>query len=68
MSDQLFDGCRIQMLTVVDAFTRVSPAVDIRRSYRDADVVDAPERVTKRYGMPKEIRIDNGPKLIKQRS
>ena len=64
MSDQLFDGRRIRILTVVDAFTRVSPAVDVRRNYRGADVVDTLERVTEQYGIPKEIRVDNGPEFI----
>jgi len=56
MSDQLFDGRRIRVLTVVDAFTKISPVVDVRRSYKGADVVDTLERVTKLYGTPKEIR------------
>jgi len=30
MSDQLFDGRRIRILTVVDAYTKISPAVDAR--------------------------------------
>jgi len=67
MSDQLFDGRRIRILTVVDAFTRVSPAVDVRRSYRGADVVDTLERVTEQYGIPKEIRVDNGPEFISKK-
>ena len=57
MSDQLFDGRRIRILTVVDSFTRLSPVVDVRRSNRGADVVDTLERVTQIYGMPKTIRV-----------
>ena len=64
MSDQLFDGRRIRILTVVDAFTRVSPAIDVRQNYRGADVVATLERVTKVYGMLKTIRVDNGPEFI----
>jgi len=64
MSDQLFDGRRIRILTVVDAFTKLSPVVDVRRSYKGADVVDTLERVTELYGMPKKIRVDNGPEFI----
>ena len=64
LSDQLFDGTRIRVLTVVDAHSRVSPAVDVRLSYRGADVVETLERVTARYGVPRQIRVDNGPEFI----
>jgi len=37
--DQLFDGRKIRILTVVDTFTRLAPAIDARLSYRGADVV-----------------------------
>ena len=30
MSDQLFDGRRIRILTIVDAFSRLSPAIDVQ--------------------------------------
>lgn len=52
MSDQLFDGQRIRILTIVDAFTRLSPAVDVRQSYRGNDVVVTLERVSQTYGKP----------------
>jgi len=64
MSDQLFDGRRIHILTIVDAFTRLSPAIDARHTYRGADVVGTLERVTAVYGTPKTIRVDNGPEFI----
>ncbi|BDQ37219.1 hypothetical protein SYK_15790 [Pseudodesulfovibrio nedwellii] len=64
MLDQLFNGRRIRVLTVVDVFTKISPVVDVRCSYKGADVVDTLERVTKIYGMPKEISVDNGPEFI----
>jgi putative transposase len=64
MSDQLFDCTRVRILTIVDVFTKLSPAVDVRRSYRGSDVVGTLERVTKAYGIPKEIRVDNGPEFI----
>ena len=44
MSDQLVDGRRIRILTIVDAFTRVSPAVDVRHSYKGSDVVETLEQ------------------------
>jgi putative transposase len=48
LSDQLFDGTRIRVLTIVDAHSRISPAIDVRLSYRGADVVETLERVTAR--------------------
>ena len=47
MSGQLFDGRRIRILSIVDAFTRISPAIDVRYTYRGSDVVDTLERVNK---------------------
>ena len=64
LSDQLFDGSKIRVLAIVDAFSRLSPAIDVRQRYRGADVVDTLERVTALYGVPKTIRVDNGPELI----
>ena len=64
MSDQLFDGERVRILTIADAYTRVSPAIDARPVHRGADVVETLERVTKVHGAPKTIRVDDGPEFI----
>jgi putative transposase len=64
LSDQLFNGSKIRVLAIVDAFSRLSPAIDVRQRYRGSDVVDTLERVTAIYGMPKTIRLDNGPEFI----
>ena len=32
--DQLFDGRKIRVLTIVDTFSRLSPAIDVRQRYR----------------------------------
>ena len=64
LSDQLFNGRKIRILTIVDAFSRLSPAIDVRPSYRGPDVVDTLERVTGIHGTPKTIRLDNGPEFI----
>ena len=44
--------------------TAVSPAIDVRLSYRGADVVATLERIAEVYGRPKRIRVDNGPEFI----
>ena len=40
MSDQLADGRRIRILTIVDTFSRLSLAIDPRQNYRGGDVVE----------------------------
>ncbi|MBL4692739.1 MAG: IS3 family transposase [Magnetovibrio sp.] len=37
---------------------------DVRQRYRGSDVVETLERVTRQYGKPKTIRVDNGPEFI----
>ena len=64
--DQLFDGRKIRVLTIVDTFTRLSPAIDVRQQFRGADVVDTLERVTREVGCPTTIRLDNGPEFHQQ--
>lgn len=57
--DQLFDGRKIRILTIVDTFTRLAPAIAVRPSYRGIDVVATLDRVTTELGYPKTIRVDN---------
>jgi len=62
--DQLATGTKIRILTVVDTFSRFSPVVDPRLSYRGEDVVQTLERVCKNVGYPKTIRVDQGSEFI----
>lgn len=62
--DQLFDGTKIRALTIVDVLSRVSPAIDVRQSYRGANVVETLERGAAAFGYPKTIRVDNGPEFV----
>ena len=64
LSDQIFDGRKLRVLTILDNYTRVSPAIEVRLSYRGADVVTTLERVALVYGRPKRIKVDNGPEFI----
>ena len=59
LSDQLFDGRNIRILTIVDAFSKLSPAIDVRFRYTGTDVVATLNRVTSIYGVPQTIRVDN---------
>jgi putative transposase len=56
--DQLATGKRLRVLTVVDIFSKFSPAVDPRFSYRAEDVVLTLERVCGIVGYPRTIRVD----------
>jgi putative transposase len=62
--DQLATGRKLRVLTIVDTFSRFSPAVDPRFSYRGEDVVLTLERICKSVGYPKTIRVDQGSEFI----
>ena len=62
--DQLATGKKIRVLTVVDTFSRFSPIIDPRFSYRAEDVVRSLERICRSNGYPKTIRVDQGTEFI----
>src|SRR6478672_4856856 len=45
--DQLATGTRLRVLTIVDTFSRFSPALEPRFSFRGADVVEVLEEVSR---------------------
>jgi putative transposase len=62
--DRLANGRKIHVLTIVDKFSKFSPAVDPRFSYKGEDVVLTLERICKSVGYPKAIRVDQGSEFI----
>jgi putative transposase len=64
MSDELFDGRRIRILTLVDNHTRESLALHVAQRIRGMEVVEVLERVSKEHGKPRTIQVDNGPEFI----
>lgn len=62
--DQLATGRKIRILTIVDTFSRFSPAVDPRFSYRGEDVVQTLERICAKAGYPQSIRVDQGSEFV----
>jgi putative transposase len=62
--DQLATGRKLRVLTIVDTWSRFSPAVDPRFSYRAGDVVATLDRVCADVGFPKTIRVDQGSEFI----
>jgi putative transposase len=63
VSDTLFDGRPIRVLSVVDCRTRESLAIEPRASFRAFHVAEALDRITRERGRPKSIRCDNGPEF-----
>jgi putative transposase len=63
MSDELFDGRRIRLLTIVDNFTRESPAIEVAASIGGHRVVEVLEQAAMQRRLPKTIRVDNGPEF-----
>jgi putative transposase len=64
VSDSLSNGQRFRALTLVDNFSRVSPAIEVDFSLTGTRVVEVLQRVASSYGLPKIIKVDNGPELI----
>jgi transposase InsO family protein len=62
--DQLATGRKIRVLTVVDTFSRFSPAIEPRFSFRAPDVIEVLERAGREHGFPKTIRVDQGTEFV----
>lgn len=63
MSDELFDGRRIRVLTLVDHFTRESPAIEVDGSLGGHRVVAVLARLALQGRVPKTLAVDNGPEF-----
>jgi transposase InsO family protein len=61
--DQLATGQKLRVLTIVDTFSRFSPAREPRLSFRGTDVVEVLERVRRTIGLPATTRLDQAPSL-----
>lgn len=62
--DQLATGPKLRVLTVVDTFSRCSPAVVSRFRFRAPDVVEVLEQVCGENGYPASFRLDQGSEFI----
>jgi putative transposase len=63
MSDALYDGQKIKILTLVDNYTRESLAIEVAWRLGGHGVVAVLMQVAEEKGLPKSIRIDNGPEF-----
>jgi putative transposase len=60
MADQLFDGRKFRMLTLVDDFGRESLAIDRDQRLTGERVAAILDRVARECGLLEKIRVDNG--------
>ena len=68
MADQLFDGRRFRLLTLVDNLTRESLVIEVGQGLTVIDVARALDRVGLDRGvLPEKIRVDNGTEFTGKR-
>ncbi len=63
VSDAVGDGRKLRCLTVVDAFTRECPAIEVDTSLPGERVARVLDRLVAERGAPTAITVDNGPEL-----
>lgn len=64
VEDRTEDGRKLKFLTVLDEYTRESPAIEVARSVKAKDVIAVLEYLFMVRGVPQFIRSDNGPEFI----
>jgi len=64
VADNLFDGRKLRMLTVVDCYTRESLDIHVGQSLKGEDVVRVLGRIVHERGQPQTIKSDNGSEFI----
>jgi len=67
MHDELYNGQRIRLLTLVDNFTRESLAIEVDRHLGGQRVVDLLNRLALERGLPEKMFLDNGPEFISKK-
>jgi putative transposase len=67
MSDELFNGRRFRLLTIVDDYTRESLAVEIGQRLTGERVAEVLDRIRIVRGLPDRIRVDNGTEFTSKR-
>lgn len=63
MNDATVQGRKLRVLTIVDEFSKMAPVMTVAHSLGGSDVVRALTEVAAQHGLPKRLRMDNGPEL-----
>jgi putative transposase len=63
VSDSFADGRRFRALTIVDAFSRFSPGIEVATSLPAARVLRHLDQLIATHGQPEAITVDNGPEF-----
>ena len=64
VADNLFDGRKLRMLTVVDCYSRESLSIHVGQSLKGEDVVRVLDAIVHERGKPQTIKSDNGSEFI----
>ncbi|MGY3234502.1 transposase InsO family protein [Bradyrhizobium sp. USDA 4448] len=62
--NQLATGGKLQVLMIIDIFSRLSPALEPRLTFRGTDVVEVLERFATKWAPPATIRVDQGSEFV----
>jgi putative transposase len=61
--DQLATGTKLRVLTIIDTFSRFSPAIEPRFNFRGADVVEVLERLGREVGLALRPGVGRGQRV-----
>ena len=64
VSDQLYNGKRFRALTLLDMFSRECLDIHVDKSITGEAVAGVLDRLKARRGLPKRIKVDNGPEFV----
>jgi putative transposase len=67
MGDELYNGQRIRLLTLVDNFTRESLAIEVDQHLGGQRVAEILTLVALERGKPEKIQVDNGPEFVSKK-
>ncbi len=63
VADQLSNGLKFRLLTIVDVHSREALAIEVGQRLRGEHVVDVLNRLVRTRGAPKYLWVDNGPEF-----